>query len=124
MNWDDDSTVGFDEFLAEWQRASGDRSYQPTVGDSSSDAADRFIAALVGIEQQVSDGVVVVVAHGGVTVDALRTLAGDAAVRDKKPDLIGNGVPCCAITQLQVIGGAVTVNGYPTTSHIDGTTQH
>ena len=45
MNWDDGASVGLDEFMTEWQRATDDRSYQPAAGDSSLDAADRFIAA-------------------------------------------------------------------------------
>ncbi len=124
MNWDDESEISLEGFLAEWQRASEDRTYRPTVGDSSSDAADHFIAALVNIGRTVREGTVVVVAHGGVTVDSLRTLVGDAAVNDAGPDLIENGVPCCAITRLQVGGGGVSVDAYPSTGHLDETTQH
>ena len=122
MNWGDDSRMGLDEFLAEWQRATGDRSYQPLVGDSSIDAAERFIDALVALEQHVKG--VVVVAHGGVTVDALRTIAGDAAVSEGNGGLISDGVPSCAITRLRVAGGSVTVVDHPSTDHLDQTTQH
>jgi broad specificity phosphatase PhoE len=124
MNWDDGSVISLDGFLAEWRRASEDRSYRPTIGDSSNSAAGRFIEALIDIEQQVREGAVVVVAHGGVTVDALRSLAGDAAVRSAEPGLIDNGVPCCAITRLDVSGGVVTVTSFPSTRHLDATTHH
>lgn len=123
MNWDGEERLGLDEFLAEWQRATDDRSYQPAVGDSSSDAAQRFIAALVDLNGGDA-GAVVVVAHGGVTVDALRTIAGDAAVRDANADLIPDGVPSCAITQLRVARGTITVIAYPSTDHLDHTTRH
>ncbi|MFP4512067.1 MAG: histidine phosphatase family protein [Acidimicrobiales bacterium] len=119
MNWDDATAIGLEEFLAEWRRASHDHSYQPMVGDSASEAAMRFIAALVDIEEQVGEGTVVVVAHGGVTVDTLRSLVGDEAVTRADPDLIDDGVPSCAITRLRVEDGRVTVGCYPSTSHLD-----
>ena len=124
MSWDDESEIDLEGFLAEWRRASEYRTYRPTVGDSSSDAAERFVAALVDIGRTTREGTVVAVAHGGVTVDSLRTLAGDVALNDASPDLIENGVPCGAITRLQVDGDIVSVNAYPSISHLDETTHH
>jgi len=118
MNWGDDSSISLDEFVTEWQRATDDRFYQPLVGDSSNDASARFIDALVDLEQDEGD-VIVVVAHGGVTVDALRTIAGDASVSEANIDLISDGVPSCAITQLRVSRGTVNVIDYPSTDHLD-----
>lgn len=123
MNWDD-TTVSLDQFFAEWQRASDDPSYRPTTGDSSNAAAERFIAALVDIEERVQDGVVIVVAHGGVTVDALRGLVGDDEVNGTSPDLIDNGVPCGAITELRVDDRVVSIVAYPSTEHLDETSTH
>ena len=78
MNWEGADGQTIEEFLSEWQRASADRSYVPSGGDSSHQAAARFIAALNELAMTTADdGEVVVVAHGGVTVDALRTLLGD-----------------------------------------------
>jgi broad specificity phosphatase PhoE len=123
MNWDDGANNGLDEFMSEWQRATDDRSYQPAAGDSSLDAADRFIAALVDLERGEA-GVVVVVAHGGVTVDALRTIAGDDAVGEANADLISDGVPCCAITRLLISTGAISVIDFPSTEHLGQLTRH
>jgi len=123
MNCDDD-TVNLEQFLDEWQRASNDPSYRPTTGDSSSVSAERFIATLVDIEEQVGHGVVIVVAHGGVTVDALRVLVGDDEVRATNPDLIESGVPCGAVTELRVDDRVVSVVGYPSTEHLDETSSH
>ncbi len=123
MNWDNDASIDFDEFLAEWQRATDDRSYQPAVGDSSINASARFIDALVDLEHDDA-GAVVVVSHGGVTVDALRAIAGDASVIEANADLFADGVPSCAITRLRVSGGAVTVIEYPSTGHLERTGRH
>lgn len=122
MNWAD-SSISLDEFLVDWQRATDDRGYEPLVGDSSNAAAARFVDALVDLEKHQAR-VVVVVAHGGVTVDVLRTIAGDASVAEANKDLIADGVPSCAITQLQVSSGVVTVVDYPSTDHLDDTTPH
>ncbi len=121
MNWIDPTNGSLEDFLGEWERASLDRSYVPTVGDSSNEAARRFIEALVGIEQRCNDGeTVAVVAHGGVTVDMLRTVLGDVAVNEANPDLIPDGVPNCAITTLAVDDGRLSVAGLPNTRHLDG----
>lgn len=118
MNWDD-ATMSLDAFVAEWRRSTDNPSYRPMIGDSSSDAAKRFVAALIDIEQHTRQGMVVVVAHGGVTVDVLRAVDGDETVGATDPSLINNGVPCCAITTLRVVDGAVTVTQYPSTDHLD-----
>ena len=123
MNWDNDSGISLAEFLTDWQRATHHRDYQPLIGDSSNDASARFIAALVNLERGETD-VVVVVAHGGVTVDVLRTIAGDSSVSEANSDLISDGVPCCAITRLRVARGVVTVINYPSTDHLNEPTPH
>ena len=124
MNWDDEATISLDRFLVEWQRASADSSYHPTIGDSGSDAAGRFLAALADIEEHEREGVVVVVAHGGVTVDSLRALVGDEAVRSAGASLIDRGIGCCAITKLRVDDGVATVIGYPSTTHLGDAAEH
>jgi broad specificity phosphatase PhoE len=97
MNWEGtDQTL--EEFLAEWQRASEDRSFVPQSGDSSEQAADRFLAALEELAGSGDEGAIVVVAHGGITVDAIRTVLGDRPLEAQQPALIAEGVPPCAIT--------------------------
>jgi probable phosphoglycerate mutase len=118
MNWGDDAGIEFDAFLIEWERTTQDRTYQPATGDSSNNAAARFIDALVDFELD-DVGVVVVVAHGGVTVDTLRTIVGDRSVINANADLLSRGVPSCAITRLRVDNGVVTTIDYPSTKHLD-----
>ena len=102
MNWEGGDGQAIEEFMFEWRRASADRSFVPTNGDSSHQAAARFIAALDDLAMSTGDdGEVVVVAHGGVTVDVLRTLLGDQQLLAQRPSLIEDGVPSCAITTLR-----------------------
>lgn len=122
MSWEDESTHSLAEFLAEWDRASRDRRYRPVVGDSSAEAADRFLAAVRDLAAGApADAVVVAVAHGGVTVDGLRTLLGDDVLVARRPELVHEGVPCGAVTRLRVIGDGVLVVSLPSTSHLAAT---
>ncbi|MFG3338327.1 histidine phosphatase family protein [Glycomyces sp. NPDC048151] len=103
MNWD--GSVSAEAFFADWVRASADRDFTPVCGDSSRAAGARFREFLVEREAESAaatgagaGGPVAVACHGGVTVDLLRTLLGDAAVPE---ELIREGVPSGAITVIQ-----------------------
>lgn len=93
MNWD--GRVPFARFAEDWARTTADRDFVPECGDSSRAAGDRFRAFLAEMEER--DGPVAVACHGGVTVDLLRTLLGDAAVPE---ELMRDGVPSGAITTI------------------------
>jgi broad specificity phosphatase PhoE len=124
MNWNNSAEMSLDEFLAEWHQASSDRSFEPRSGDSSERAAERFLATLRELAGDADDGdVVAVVAHGGVTVDSLRTVLGDETVRRELPDLIPNGVPCCAVTELLWDGAGWDVR-WPSTAHLTDPAEH
>ena len=116
MNWEgEEQTLG--EFLDEWRRASADRSFVPRSGDSSEQAAGRFLAALEALAETGDDGDVAVVAHGGVTVDAIRTVLGDETLLAHHPTLIDDGVPPCAITIFHHREGGWVVE-LPSTQHL------
>lgn len=83
MNWAGPETQTQDDFLAEWNLASADRAYVPQFGDSSRAAAQRFLAGLDEMRQ--TGEVMLAVTHGGVTVDALRTILGDEALLSERP---------------------------------------
>jgi broad specificity phosphatase PhoE len=93
MNWD--GAQSFEEFLADWAASVRDRSFVPRTGDSSLQAGERFL----GFVRDLAGGprTIAVCAHGGVTVDLLRTLAGDQALPGR---LLDEGIPPCAITTL------------------------
>jgi len=107
MNWDGRSPLS--DFLAEWDRSTRDRDFVPRGGESSHQAAARLREFLV--ERIGEPGPVAVVSHGGVTVDLLRSLLGDAGLPDQ---LIAEGVPPCAITTFD----ALNVVGIARTGHL------
>jgi broad specificity phosphatase PhoE len=100
MNWEDPLAESIDDFLEDWRLATADRTYVPRSGDSSVEAASRFLAALDDLDALHPTGTAIVIAHGGVTTDMLRTLLGDDEVRARAPALIDDGVPSCAVTTL------------------------
>ena len=100
MNWTVDGGLSFDAFLEEWNQASNDRDYQPAIGDSSTMAAMRALEALDDLEKRWRNETVIVAAHGGVTVDTVRSIVGDGYLVQRLPNLIREGVSSCAITEL------------------------
>lgn len=88
------------EFLAEWARATRERDFVPLSGDSSHCAGGRFASLLDELSRRHPGERVALVSHGGVTVDLLRTLFGDALLSDMAPGLIEAGVLACAVTHL------------------------
>ncbi|MET0902849.1 MAG: histidine phosphatase family protein [Acidimicrobiales bacterium] len=116
MNWTGLEPI--EEFLDSWRRASSDRAHQHRLGDSSLAAAKRFLEVLDDVAAANVEVTVVIVGHGGVTVDALRTLLGDAELRARAPRLIDDGVPCCAITTLSRHDNAWSVGSIAATEHL------
>lgn len=118
MNWSGSDGETLEEFLYDWRKASADRSYTPTSGDSSAEAGSRFLDALDDLVRAHKTGTAVVVAHGGVTTDALRTLLGDDQLRARAPTVLDQGIPCCAITTLQHDAGHWSVGSIAVTDHL------
>jgi broad specificity phosphatase PhoE len=52
---------------------------------------------------------IVVIGHGGATVDLARTLIGDKAVRSMAPRAIERGIPNCALTELVASAGTLSL---------------
>ena len=71
MNWGDVESQSFDEFIAQWERCSGERDYEPCVGDSSLDAGRRIEAFVSDCYLHSAGDTVIGVSHGGVLADFL-----------------------------------------------------
>jgi broad specificity phosphatase PhoE len=104
MNWNDGCS--YEDFLAEWARATRDRDFVPHRGESSRQAGHRLGAFLAALPTQAAP--VGVVTHGGITTDLLRNLLSDQAL---PAGLLEAGIPACAITtidDLRVVSIAAT----------------
>jgi len=124
MNWDDPDVQSLDAFLDDWAACTADRERRPRQGDSSADAARRFIDSLDDLADRRADATIAVVAHGGVTTDALRTLLGDEELARRAPTLIDDGVPRGALTTLEHDGARWTVLAIAATDHLRTRTGH
>lgn len=118
MNWGDaPSSQTFDEFLADWRRATHDRSWTPPSGDSSNATAARMLEAINELVTSTDGPRLLVASHGGATVDLLRTLFGDDSIRAAVPKVIEEGVPNCALTRL-AFDGSWRLVGVGDTRHL------
>ncbi len=106
------------EFLADWSRATVDRDYTPSSGDSSRAAGARFHALLEELASNLQESPFALVTHGGVTVDLLRTLFGDDYLLSLNPHLIAHGVPGCALTRLSKEQGRYLVLDLASVEHL------
>jgi broad specificity phosphatase PhoE len=121
-----------DAFLREWERTTHDRDYVPSSGDSSRAAGERFRLLLgeLGMDRPddnhspggcpLAPSRSVLVSHGGVTVDLLRSLFGDHAMRSVAPYIIEQGIPSCGITRVMRREGAWTLVGVGSVGHLAG----
>jgi len=105
MNWPGEPHQSRQVFQREWERSTIDRNFRPVSGDSSRAAGERFAAFLDERHAVRPGGRIIVVAHGGVTVDLLRTWFGDEWVRDVAPGVIEDGIGPCGITRIALDEG-------------------
>lgn len=74
MEWESNET--FDEFIAAWRQTDLDRSYVPTVGDSSVDKGMKMRTFVDSLVEEYHEGNILIVTHGGAIGDLLRNLFG------------------------------------------------
>jgi broad specificity phosphatase PhoE len=106
------------DFLADWERATVERDFVPRSGDSSRQAGARLQAFLDDVAARYPGASVAPVTHGGVTVDLLRNLFGDAAIHDRAPDLMLSGPQGCAITHLSRDQSGFTLHALASVAHL------
>jgi broad specificity phosphatase PhoE len=114
MNWEGEHVQPYDAFLVEWRATFADRDYQPTHGDSARAAGERFAAFVHELRERYSEGRLVVVSHGGVTLDLALTLFGERAIRRRSPNILEEGPSACAVTRIQTIGQELVLHSIGT----------
>jgi broad specificity phosphatase PhoE len=80
----------WDEFIAMFDRASLQRSWQPPIGDSSRAAGDRMARFLRELAQRHPGRKVVLISHGGVIADFLLNVANRRTLTAVNPDFAAN----------------------------------
>jgi broad specificity phosphatase PhoE len=122
MNWEGPASQSIESFMSEWDQTTRQRGFIPSVGDSSYAAARRFEEFLD--QRKDERDVVVAVAHGGVTVDLLRTLIGDQDLEAARPGIIRLGVDSCAMTRLGYDGHGWVPQLIGWTGHLPSVAPH
>ena len=119
MNWGDGPAgQSLVDFLREWTRATADRDFTPGSGESSRVAGARLLAALDDLATTGPGARLVLVTHGGVTVDLLRTLVGDDALQRQHPTLLAQGIPPAAVTRLRRHRGGYVPTDVASVAHL------
>lgn len=93
MNWD--GSGSYEEFAAEWARATRDRDFVLHGGESSRQAGDRLLAFVAALPARLAPAGAVT--HGGVTTDLLRNLRSD---QELPAGVLEDGIPPCAVTTI------------------------
>jgi broad specificity phosphatase PhoE len=123
MNWEGPEVEPLEAFLAAWWRATRDREWRPPSGDSSAEAGARFLEVIAELATSHAGAEVALVSHGGATTDALRDLLGDDELRARAPRLLDDGVPPCAITDLEWRDDGWSARTIATTRHLAAATR-
>lgn len=95
-----ETSHGMVQFMSDWERSNWDRDFKSPFGDSSRQTGARVLEGLNTILKEQRTGNVVLVAHGGCTVDLIRDLVGDDVVKATNRSALLHGVRPCAVTEL------------------------
>lgn len=127
MNWGDVESQSFNEFIAQWERCSRERDYEPCVGDSSIDAGRRIEAFVSDCYLHSAGDSVIGVSHGGVLADfLLNVFSSEELSRISSTfcnDPYGSeSIPECSVTtvaydgkeyRLEAVGAVLSEHGLP-----------
>lgn len=119
MNWGaGPEPQALEAFLADWARATTDRDFRPSSGDSSRAAGARLLALLDELAGRYAGERVALVTHGGVTLDAVRNLFPDTQLGRLNPQVLATGPAGCAITRLVHRDGGYELDALASVDHL------
>lgn len=103
VNWGDDPSQSFDDFLKMWVRSSEERKWQPPVGDSSYNCGKRLQKLIENLMMSF-DYHIVFVTHGGIISDFLRNIFPSEELNRFIPNFVtplDDNVKECSITVIK-----------------------
>lgn len=112
MNWGDVPGQSLEEFLAEWDRCSRERTYEPKTGDSSIGAGRRIEQFLVDCQTRFPDGHVLAVTHGGVLADFLLNVFSIEELNDARPEFYPDPYGAAVVRECSVTTVRCDEEGY------------
>lgn len=112
MNWGDIPAQPLEDFVADWDRCSRERTYQPTTGDSSIDAGRRIEQFLAECQTRFLDGHVLAVTHGGVLADFLLNVFPVEELNDARPEFYPDPYSAAVMRECSVTTVRCDEEGY------------
>ncbi len=79
MNWGDDPSLSFNEFLAQWNSATEHREWKPPVGDSSVQSGERMESVIES--EGAGAQTCLLVTHGGIIADYILNVFTTAEIK-------------------------------------------
>ncbi len=124
MNWGDLEDQPFNEFVAQWERCSRERNYQPSFGDSSIEAGRRIEAFISDCYLQASGETVIGVIHGGVLADFLLNVFSFEELSRVRPEFCddpysGKVIQECSMTTVSYDGNRHRLDAIGTVLFMD-----
>lgn len=107
MNWGEIKNQTFEEFIKEWEYSNNNRDYKPTVGLSSLESSKNAIGLIVEINKKYKDKNILLITHGGVIGDILRSLFTVNELNKHKPNFVNEldkTIKVCSITKFSLNG--------------------
>jgi broad specificity phosphatase PhoE len=121
FNWGDIKDQTHSEFLEMWKKSSLARNWQPPKGSSSNGAGERLKKFFESIDKN-NISKVIVVSHGGIIADFLRSTFEDKILNEILPnfsDYYENLIPFSSITILEKINIDYKVISIAYTKHLN-----
>lgn len=122
MNWGDLEGQSFEDFLSDWERCSGDRTFQPTIGDSSIAAGQRIEDFVAACSNRYAEGELIAVTHGGVLADFLLNVFSAKDLNRVRPGFPGDPYSAamvreCSVTVIRHTDGRWHLDALGTVPH-------
>jgi broad specificity phosphatase PhoE len=88
INWGDDPSLSFEEFLKLWEKTSMNRGWKPKFGDSSRNTGKRLEKTLKEISNHKKNLHIILITSGGIITDFLRNVFSEDYLRKFKFDFL------------------------------------